>query len=487
MLLRRAFAPLLIAALGCTSAAPPAPAPVPRPREGAAAPDRIAMLDARFAALRSDSAALLTLLRAMPKGGDLHSHLSGAVYAESYIRWAAEDGLCYEVSSATLVAPPCGGLPDTVPAARLLADTALASRAIDAWSIRGWRRGEASGHEHFFATFRRFGLATRERFGDMLAEVTARAAAQRVGYLELMVTLDRGIAPRLAQRVGWTPDLGAMEHRLERAGLLDSLRLVPAMIDSAEARRRRLLRCGTAGENPGCRVVVRYLYQVIRAGPPEEVFAQILTGFHLTALDRRVVGLNLVAPEDGPVAMRDFGLHMRIIDRLHASRPDVRIALHAGELTDELVGSSAPRTHIRESITIGHASRIGHGVDLFNERDPASLLRLMAARRVLVEIGLSSNDVILGVSGDRHPLRAYLGHGVPVAFVTDDEGVSRSDMTHELLRAVRDQGMSYGELRTAVRNSIDHSFVEDSVKARLQAELDAALNDFETRAHGDAD
>lgn len=445
--------------------------------------DGAAVLDARFAALRADSAGLLTLLRAMPKGGDLHSHLSGAVYAESYVRWAAEDGLCYVVSSATLVPPPCGGLPDTVSAARLLGDTLLAAAAIDAWSMRGWRRGAASGHDHFFATFGRF-FATRARFGDMLAEVTARAAAQRVGYLELMVTLDRGIAPRVARRIGWTDDLAAMQGRLDRIGLRDSLRGVPALIDSAESRRRLLLRCGTASEDPGCGVVVRYLYQVNRSGPPEAVFAQMRTGFELTALDRRIVGLNLVAPEDGPVAMRDFGLHMRILDLLHADRPEVLIALHAGELTDELVGSSAPRTHIRESITTGHARRIGHAVDLFNEFDPPSLLRLMADRNVLVEIGLTSNDVILGVSGDRHPLRAYLGHGVPVAFVTDDEGVSRSDMTHELLKAVQDQGMTYTELRTAVRNSIAHAFVEDSVKLRLQTELDTALAEFERRSGG---
>ncbi len=35
-------------------------------------------------------------LLGMPKGADLHNHLSGAVYAESWIRAAAEDRLCIE-------------------------------------------------------------------------------------------------------------------------------------------------------------------------------------------------------------------------------------------------------------------------------------------------------------------------------------------------------------------------------------------------------
>src|SRR5262249_14528250 len=42
---------------------------------------------------------------------------------------------------------------------------------------------------------------------------------------------------------------------------------------------------------------------------------------------------------------------------------------------------------------------------------------------------------------------------------TDDEGVSRSDMTHEYLRAVEDQGLSYLQLKTMARQSLEHSFL----------------------------
>src|SRR5271156_1204402 len=51
-----------------------------------------------FAALAPDSAERLAFLRAMPKGGDLHNHLSGAIYAENWLRWAAEDGLCADLA-----------------------------------------------------------------------------------------------------------------------------------------------------------------------------------------------------------------------------------------------------------------------------------------------------------------------------------------------------------------------------------------------------
>ena len=44
--------------------------------------------------VRNDPSLLLDFVRRMPKGGDLHNHLSGAVYAESYLRFAGQDNLC---------------------------------------------------------------------------------------------------------------------------------------------------------------------------------------------------------------------------------------------------------------------------------------------------------------------------------------------------------------------------------------------------------
>jgi adenosine deaminase len=124
-----------------------------------------------------------------------------------------------------------------------------------------------------------------------------------------------------------------------------------------------------------------------------------------------------------------------------------------------LVPPEGLRFHIRESIERGGAERIGHGVAVMSEDDPIGLLQEMARRNVLVEICLTSNDVILGVSGDRHPLPVYMKYGVPVALATDDEGVSRGDMTQEYLRAVETYGLSYGDLKRMARASLEHSFI----------------------------
>ena len=435
---------------------------------------------ARLDAIRSDTTALLQFLRAMPKGGDLHIHLSGAIRAESWARWAADDGLCYVTGTSSLAAPPCNGA-GRIPAAQLVGDSTLLAQAIDAWSMRHWRRESGSGADHFFATFGKTAAVGIAHLGDMLAEVTSRAAAQRISYLELMSNPDDGSIARLAARVGWTSDFATMRDRLERGGLRDSLRAAARTLDLAERRQRELLHCDTPMADPGCNVTVRYIYQVVRSRSAEQVFAQILAGFELPAVDRRFVSFNLVAPEHGAGAIRDFDLHMRMIAWLRPSHADVPITLHAGELSEQVAPARAMRSHVRQSVEVAHASRIGHGVDVLHEDDAEAVLREMAARHVLVEIALTSNDLILGVHGAEHPLSAYRSHDVPVALVTDDEGVSLTDLTHEYARAVTDQHLDYPALKAMARNSIVFSFADDSTKARLRSALEDGFARFEAR------
>jgi adenosine deaminase len=411
-----------------------------------------------FQSIRNQPSLLMDFLRDMPKGGDLHNHLSGAVYAESFIRWAAQDGLCVDRANATLLPPPCDAEKGKPPASTAYQDPGLYARLLDAFSMRGFRPGVESGHDHFFATFGKFGAATNGHTAEMLAEVRSRAAREHVQYLELMFNPDNGQAAGLGANLGWNDDLGKMRDQLLARGLQQIVADARQSLDKIEAAKRQELHCGTPQADPGCGVQARYLYQVARGLPKELVFAQILAGFEMASRDPRVVGLNLVMAEDWYIPIHDFNLHMQMLDFLHRLYPKVHITLHAGELTPVL---AAPEEmfHIRASIDQGHAERIGHGVDVMQEPDPAGLLREMAKKNVLVEICLTSNDVILGVSGNRHPLPMYLRFGVPVALATDDAGVSRSSMTQEYQRAVESYGLSYAELKKMARSSLAYSFL----------------------------
>jgi hypothetical protein len=407
---------------------------------------------------------LLPFLREMPKGGDLHNHLAGSIYAESWIDFAAGDGLCVDRTVSNLIAPPCDASCDrftSKPAVRCAyGDHVLYNSMVDAWSMRNWNSGEEPGHDHFFATFDKFELATLTRSADEIAEAAVHAAEDHLQYVELMYTADGLEAAQLGSQVGWSERLPELREKLLAAGLRDIARSTLKKLDDDESKMRSQLACTTAEPKPGCAVTVRYLYQVLRGLRPEAVFAQTVLGFELASSDPRFLGLNLVMPEDGYIPLRDFALHMKMFDYLHGVYPTVHISLHAGELAFGLVPPEGVRFHIRDSIERGHAQRIGQGVDIMNERDPIALLRRMAEQGVLVEICLTSNDLVLGIRGNDHPLPMYLQYGVPVSLATDDEGVLRSDMTHEFLRAAETYDfLTYRDLKRMTRLSLEHSFL----------------------------
>ena len=418
---------------------------------------------------------LRAFLYRMPKGADLHMHLSGAVYAESWIRAAGEDHLCVDIKALAFVRPEAGQFQSSndpaktftpickagqVPASEVPLNQHLYDDLIDSFSMRTFVPVTAdSGHDQFFATFDRFGGTDKKHMGDWLDEVATRAAAQNEQYLEVMDTPDFRNAAALASRTGYDPNFVSYREKLLAAGIKDSLPSITAALDQAEAARRQLEHCGDTDAQPACRVKIRFIYQVLRAMPPEIVFAQVLLGFEAAAADPRWVGMNFVQPEDNYVAMRDYRLQMQMLDAVRGFYPQVHMSLHAGELAPGMVPPEGLTFHIRLAVEQGQAERIGHGVDIMYEDHPYELLKEMASKHVMVEINLTSNDIILNVKGDDHPFEIYRRYGVPVALSTDDEGVSRIDLTHEYVRAAVTYPLSYRDFKKMVRTSLEHSFL----------------------------
>ena len=424
---------------------------------------------AKLESLRKDPAGLRAFLAGMPKGGDLHNHLSGAVYAETFLKDAAEDNLCVDPVKLVLLPnrgttksippqPVC--VEGTMPAAVAFKDQALYDKLVDSFSMRdfvpsaGW-----SGHDQFFATFGRFGGTAKSHQGEWVDEVATRAAAQNEQYMELMTTPDFGVAIRLSQQQHWEHNPAQMREALLAGGLRDNIAADRAEIDAMDATRHAREHCGTPQAAPACAVQVRYLYQILRSGPPERVFAQTLLGYEVASVDPRIVGINFVQPEDAYLAMSQYDNQMEMLAYLRTVYPKVHLTLHAGELAPGTVPPDGLRFHIHDAVMKAGAERIGHGVDVMYEDGAHALLKTMAQRHVMVEVNLTSNAVILGVSGTRHPLHSYLAAGVPFALSTDDEGVSRSDMTGEYMRAVLDQGLTYAQLKASARASLEHAFL----------------------------
>jgi hypothetical protein len=416
----------------------------------------------------------------MPKGADLHNHADGAVYAEDLLAWALADHACYVPATLALVEPCAPG--DATLASGIARDPNLPAAIVRALSMQSFEPGSESGHDHFFNTFGKFEAVAARHPDRVLAAAVSDAARSRVQYLELMTALDASAARAAASAVAQTfdpNDLAADDAALDPA----FARLVPAALAHAhelEAERLADLRCGTAAPDPGCAVTVRYIQSVLRIEAPASVFAQTRLAFALASDPRSgFVAINYVAPEDAPVAVRDYALHMRIVAYFHRKYPHAGITLHAGELTAALVPPPVLADHIRQAIEVAGATRIGHGVDVLGERDAHGLLREMAQRHVLVEIALTSNDLILNVRGRAHPLEAYLAAGVPVALVTDDPGVSRSDLTHEFMRAATTYGFGYPQLKAFARNSVRYGFLSGASRAAMEQKLERALRAFE--------
>jgi adenosine deaminase len=425
--------------------------------------------ESAFNSARNNPLELRAFLVRMPKGADLHMHLTGAVYAESWIHDGAADNLCVNLAqlaftvpdSMSAATPPTPNCHDgSVPIAQAFTDQHLYDAIVDALSMRTFvpATGE-SAHDHFFATFSKFHLVEKSHIGDWLDEVSARAAAQNEQYLEIMDTPDFSHTADIARKIGWQTDFAAFRNQLLAQGLQSDIDAAQKEFDGAESSRRKLENCGQPNESIACKVQTRFLFQALRGYPKEQVFAQLLVAFETASADPNVVGVNFVMPEDGFISMRDYNIHMQIFNFMHSMYPNVHVSLHAGEIAPGVVPYEGLCCHVRGAVEQGHAERIGHGVDVMFETNPQDLLKEMATKHVMVEINLTSNDVILGVAGANHPFPLYRKFGVPVALSSDDEGVSRIDLTHEFVRAVQTYNLSYPDLKKLVRTSVEHSFL----------------------------
>lgn len=452
----------------------------------------------------------------MPKGGDLHDHLSGAVYAESYLDLARRDGMCIDRTRLAIVQCASPMPEGTLPVETAFTESSLYSAMLDSLSMRQFRPVAESGHDHFFATFGKFRTVARRHAGEMLTEVVSRLAAENVDYVETMFAPDLGgaaavVAP-LISGTTFADMYDSVMSKAENVKMLDEVvAIARKTLDDAEATMRTSLRCGERFAGPGCDLTVRYIHELYRGTPRNSFFAGLLVGYRLASVDPRVVAVNPVMPEDGYLSMTQFDEQMRMFAFFRTRYPHVHLSAHAGELWLGLVPIEGLRYHIRDSVLVAGADRIGHGVDIAYEQDANGLMKMMAARGIAVEVCLTSNDVILGVRGREHPLRLYLAHAVPVALATDDPGVSRDDMTNQYVRAVQEQGLTYEQLKQIARNSLEYSFAEgaslwsnhdyehvaspcehdestqcssflaSNLKARMQQRLEERFRAFETK------
>lgn len=144
-----------------------------------------------------------------------------------------------------------------------------------------------------------------------------------------------------------------------------------------------------------------------------------------------------------------------------ASAAGLKRTVHAGE-------SSGPEG-VRDAIELLGADRIDHGVRAIE--DPG-VVNLLAERHIALGICPTSN-LKLGVvsSIEQHPIERLRHAGVAVSVNTDDPALldTRLEREYALCRDTFD--WSDEDVRSVARTSIDASFANEDVKARLRDAL----------------
>lgn len=410
---------------------------------------------------------LYTFLYALPKGGDLHNHLGGAVRSEwMWSATLAQKNRGYSYYTKVRINNCIDfGANEFGPGKYLMLFRNLkasayekldqcqkgeykALEALDARERTAWlnsMRLDApyEGRDEFFEThWFRIGELLNNPYivAENLFQNMEAFGKEGVVYIETQVPLD-----------GYEKPDGSAFTRDEVANIF----------------RERI----KAKDAVATGVTVRLQNSLLRFTPDAEAALRELYAINDAYRDL-YVGVNMVGREDN-----DKGYPLRFLPVLRELRhryPDINLSIHAGEVDE-------PNSHIRDTLLLG-AQRIGHGVNLITDPDTMILMR---NGPYMVEINLISN-LLLGYieKYSQHPFPEYLRIGIPVALSTDDRGMWDSNMTDEYFVAVKEFNLSWEELTRLGRTSLQHSFLDETTKQKLLGEYDKRTQRFAEQFRG---
>jgi adenosine deaminase len=411
-----------------------------------------------FHSLKKDPQALRLFLLKMPKGGELHYHWDGSSYPENLAYDIRNDSFCYD---AALVGVEAGD--EFCPKKDKLNDFGdnpdLYQKVVNNWSLTTNFANRVETNQHFFQYFLGTEPVTAKYSGRMLADERNRAATQHEAYMEMTYILDVPQMLLLGSQINDNSSLKNMEQQLASSNVTSLVNDITKSTNDYYQQSQKILGCGTAQAQVGCKVKVRFLFSALRNFNSQTVFSELYVAFKVANQDPLVLGIDLVGPENSYNASRDYTLQMQMVHFLHQQFPKVHVRLHAGELSLEESPPNFMRYHVDQAINIAGAERIGHGVDIAYETNGLQVLREMARKHIAVEQLLTSNEKLLDIKGKDHPLPLFLRYHVPVVLSTDDEGILRTTLTNEFYKAVTRYNLSYAQIKSMVRNVGAYNFL----------------------------
>ena len=445
--------------------------------------------DAYFEKIRNNEAQLTAFFSQMPKGGDLHHHFSGSIYAEPLLKHAIAQDFYLNVETMDVrKEKPAAGSWQLFSALKSNGTLDVYKQKImEKWSVKDYNYVDYPSDKLFFESFMKFEPAIKGNFGQGLLELKNRALSENVSYIETqlstipttMITDDLTQFNTRLRKLALTKDEKSITKSLD--SLFNSLLKKDAESYAKEFNTNFVAKMHNDLKIDNKQFTMRYQNFVLRFMEPVDLFKNLVIAFISADGSQLIAGVNIVSPEDGETSMKDYWLHMLMFKYCHSRYPNVKYTMHAGELTLGLVQPEELTWHIGAAVYTAEANRIGHGVDMAYEKDSYNLLRYMAKKTIPIEINLVSNEFILKVKENRHPFSLYKEFGVPIVISTDDAGILRTNMTEQyVLLAKQYQNVSYNDIKQYVYNSIHYSFIkEDGVKKQLLIDLDARFKTFE--------
>jgi len=441
--------------------------------------------------IRNNEALLTAFFQQMPKGGDLHHHFSGSIYAEPLLERAiAEDFYLNLETMQVAKNKPSNGNWETFSSLKNKGQLAFYQQQVmQTWSAKDYNGVSVPSDDLFFDSFDKFFPVIDGHFAEGLLELKKRALSENVSYIETQLS----IIPcdmKVDNLTDFNSKLRQAAIQKEEKAVLKLLDDLFKSIQQKDAKKYAedfntnfIARLHKDLKIDDERFTMRYQNFVLRFMEPVDLFKNLVIAFISANESKLVAGVNIVSPEHGENSMKDYWLHMVMFKYCHSKFPDVKYTLHAGELTLGLVQPEDLTWHINSAIHIAGANRIGHGVDIAYEANSYDLLRYMSKNNIPIEINLASNEFILKVKEGRHPFTLYKEFNVPIVISTDDAGILRTNMTEQyVLLAKRYPDVSYATIKQYVYNSINYSFIQDvSVKKQLVKDLDARFKTFENQ------
>lgn len=445
-----------------------------------------ALYERAFTGNKPDVAMLNLFFTRMPKGGDLHHHYTGSLYVETYLDWVKAKNWFINTCNLQIVKTKEGATCKLDTVDELIADDTLYRKLLITWSDKDFynhSHEQLPPDSNFFNTFGYFSPVSDEYMNTGLNIIKQRALNENVSYVETMLTRVGIQSAEFFKK----DEVKALDDALHEA---KSQKEVAALLNKIDAAFAKNPMFNTKIQNyvkeitethkgiDDANFMMRYQTYAVRVLDPLQVYTDLLSGY-LAAIDSPlIVGVNIVAPENNTVSLDDYTLHMQMYHHLKGKYPNVHRALHAGELTLGMVKPKELLSHITQAREIAGAERIGHGVDLPYEKNSLALLEDLK-EHASVEINLTSNWFILGVSGNAHPYKIYSSYGVPLVISTDDSGVSRDNLSHEYVLLASRYHPSYETIKKYVYNSIKYSFLSQQDKDTVKARLDKKFAEFE--------